>query len=149
MLYNPAMNSDLFERLAALLGPKGFSTDPDTLAPHLSEWRGRFQGHTPFLAMPASAEETANAVRLCAEAGVPITPQGGNTGLVGGQIPMGEVLISTRRMSAVRSVDPVDDSITAEAGATLASVQAAAEAANRLFPLSLASEGSATIGGLI
>jgi FAD/FMN-containing dehydrogenase len=143
------MDPLLHERLAGRLGPTGYSVDPDILSPYLTEWRGRYSGTTPFLAMPASTEEVADVVRLCAEAGAAITPQGGNTGLVGGQIPAGEILLSLRRMNRIRAVDPVDDSITAEAGVVLTSVQEAAAEADRLFPLSLASQGSATIGGLL
>jgi FAD/FMN-containing dehydrogenase len=143
------MSTDLYTKLAARLGPKGYSTDPATLAPHLNEWRGRYQGETPFLAMPANTEEAADVVRLCAEAGVAMTTQGGNTGLVGGQIPKGEVLISTRRMNRIREIDAANDSLIAEAGVVLTSVQQAAADSDRLFPLSLASEGTATIGGLI
>jgi FAD/FMN-containing dehydrogenase len=141
--------TDLYERLAARLGPKGFITEGAALAPYLQEWRGKFVGSTQFLAMPASTEETADIVRLCAEAGVAITPQGGNTGLVGGQIPEGEVLVSLKRMNRIRSLDAANDSLIAEAGVVLANVQQAAADSDRLFPLSLASEGSATIGGLI
>jgi FAD/FMN-containing dehydrogenase len=141
--------SDLIERLAARLGPKGFATDAATLAPHLQDWRGKEPGNTPLLAMPANTEEVADVVRMCAKAGVSITPQGGNTGLVGGQIPDGEVLLSLKRMHAIRAIDANNDSLVAEAGAVLSTVQNAAADSNRLFPLSLASEGSATIGGLI
>lgn len=143
------MTAALYERLAARLGPKGYSTDSDLIAPHLVEWRGRERGATPFLAMPASTEEVADVVKLCAAAGAAITPQGGNTGLVGGQIPQGEVLLSLKRMSQIRTVDPLDDALIAEAGVTLKAVQTKAEEAGRLFPLSLASEGSASIGGLL
>ncbi|MDX2276307.1 MAG: FAD-binding oxidoreductase [Hyphomonadaceae bacterium] len=143
------MSADLFEKLAARLGPKGYSTDPQTIAPHLVEWRDKHFGQTPFLAMPATTEEAAYVVRLCAEARIPITTQGGNTGLVGAQIPKGEVLVSLKRMNKIRDVDPNNDSLIAEAGAVLANVQQAAADSDRLFPLSLASEGSATIGGLI
>ncbi|MEQ1619142.1 MAG: FAD-binding oxidoreductase [Terricaulis sp.] len=141
--------SALYAKLAALLGPKGFADDPAALAPHLQEWRGRFHGHTPFMAMPATTQEVAAIVRLCAEAGAAITPQGGNTGLVGGQIPQGEVLLSLKRMNAIRAIDAANDSLIAEAGAVLAAVQQAAADSARRFPLSLASEGSATIGGLV
>jgi FAD/FMN-containing dehydrogenase len=147
--YLSRMSADLFAKLAARLGPKGFTTEEAALAPHLSEWRGRHHGSTPCLAMPANTEEIASVVGLCAEAGVAITPQGGNTGLVGGQIPQGEVLLSLKRMNRIRSIDADNDSLIAEAGAVLAAVQEAAADSNRLFPLSLASEGSATIGGLI
>jgi FAD/FMN-containing dehydrogenase len=137
------------ERLKAIVGPKGWSDDAAVLAPRLEEWRGRYHGSSPLLLRPASLAETAAVVGLCAERGVALTPQGGNTGLVGGQIPQGEVLLSLERMRAVRALDLADDVIVVEAGATLASVQAAAEAAGRFFPLSLASEGSCTIGGLV
>jgi len=143
------MTADLIAKLAARLGPKGFATDAATLAPYLTEWRGKFSGATPLLAMPASTEEVADVVRLCAEAGAAITTQGGNTGLVGGQIPDGEVLVSLRRMNRLRSIDADNDSLVVDAGIVLAAVQKAAADSDRLFPLSLASEGSATIGGLI
>ncbi|MBL8549107.1 MAG: FAD-binding oxidoreductase [Hyphomonadaceae bacterium] len=141
--------SDLHAKLAARLGPKGWTADQELIAPHLAEQRGRLVGESPFLAMPASTEEVGAAVRLCAEAGVAITPQGGNTGLVGGQIPQGEILLSLKRMNRIRAVDPVDDSLIAEAGVALVRVQEAATEVDRLFPLSLGSQGSATIGGLL
>lgn len=140
---------EVLDRLKLALGPAGWSTDPDRLAPKLVEWRDRWQGSTPLLLLPRTTEEVAEVVRICAEAGVAITPQGGNTGLVGGQIPKGEVLVSLERMRQVRLLDPLDDVMVVEAGVTLAAVHEAATAADRAFPLSLASEGSATIGGLI
>ncbi len=141
--------SDLYAKLASRLGPKGAVTEPAALAPYLAEWRGNFSGNTPFLALPANAQEVADVVRLCAESGAAITTQGGNTGLVGGQIPDGEVLVSLKRMNAIRGIDADNDSLVAEAGVVLTAVQQAAADSDRLFPLSLASEGSATIGGLI
>ena len=144
-----AMNASLYDKLAALLGPNGYRTEPNDIAPHLVEWRGRYQGWTPFMALPGSTREVSEIVKLCAEHGAAITPQGGNTGLVGAQIPQGEVLLSTTRLTTIRSVDAIDDAIIVEAGVPLAAVQDAAKDAGRLFPLSLASEGSATIGGLI
>jgi FAD/FMN-containing dehydrogenase len=143
------MSSELFEKLAARLGPKGYATDAETLAPHLVEWRGKHRGQTPFLAMPQSTEEVAEIVRLCAAARFAIAPQGGNTGLVAGQIPQGEILLSLKRMNRVRAIDSANDSLVAEAGVILSAVQQAARDSDRMFPLSLASEGSATIGGLI
>ena len=143
------MSAELYAKLAARLGPRGHSSDPAVLASYLTEWRGKYTGHTPFLALPASTEEAADIVQFCAEAGAAITTQGGNTGLVGGQIPNGEVLVSMKRMSRIRAVDAANDSLTAEAGVILTAVQQAAADSDRLFPLSLASEGSATIGGLI
>lgn len=142
--------SDAFlKRLKALVGPEGWTDDPDILAPRLVEWRDRWSGRTPLMLSPATPEETAAIVGLCAAEGAPLTLQGGNTGLVGGQIPQGEILLSTRRMRAIRDVDPVDDVLVAEAGVTLAEVQAAAAAVGRRFPLSLASEGTATLGGVV
>lgn len=141
--------SDLASQIAARIGAKNVVTDPDLLAPHLSEWRGRYSGKTPFAAYPATTAEVAYIVKHCAAAGAKITPQGGNTGLVGAQIPDGEVLISLRRMNRIREIDAGNDSITTEAGVILANVQSAAAESNRLFPLSLAAEHSATVGGLI
>jgi FAD/FMN-containing dehydrogenase len=141
--------ADVLSRLKAVLGEGGWSTDPDRIAPKLVEWRGRWTGQTPLLVLPKSTAEVSAVVGVCAEAGVAITPQGGNTGLVSGQIPQGEVLLSTDRMRAIRDVDAFDDVIVAEAGATLAAVHEAAEEKRRRFPLSLAAEGTATIGGLV
>jgi FAD/FMN-containing dehydrogenase len=143
------MSAELFEKLAARLGSKGFTTESEALAPHLVEWRGKHRGHSPCLALPQSTEEVRDVVRLCAAAGVAITPQGGNTGLVGGQIPQGEVLVSLKRMNRIRATDSANDSLVAEAGLILTNAQQSARDSGRMFPLSLASEGSATIGGLI
>ncbi len=139
----------LRDHLLTVLGPRGIVTDAQALAPHLQEWRGRGEGHTPFMAAPASTDEVAAVVTACVNAGVAVTPQGGNTGLVGGQIPQGEILLSLTRMTRIRALDVAADALTVEAGAVLTTVQDAAHAADRHFPLSLASQGSATIGGLI
>ncbi|MGE3867400.1 MAG: FAD-binding oxidoreductase [Hyphomonadaceae bacterium] len=135
--------------MTEILGPKGVIQDPAEIAPHLSEWRGRWKGRADVMAAPASTAEAAALVALCHAAGVAITPQGGNTGLVGGQIPDGELLVSMRRMNRIRSVSAQDDALVAEAGVVLAAAQEVAAGADRLFPLRLASEGTATIGGLI
>ncbi|MBA3067363.1 MAG: FAD-binding oxidoreductase [Hyphomonas sp.] len=132
-----------------LLGPKGWSDDPEKLTAAATPWRGTFQGETPFLARPASTAEAAALVKLCAAHRVAMTPQGGNTGLVDGGTPHGEICVSMTRMTAVREVDPFNNSMTIEAGATLVSAQETADAASRLFPLSLGSQGTATLGGLI
>jgi FAD/FMN-containing dehydrogenase len=132
-----------------LLGPRGWSDDPDRLKAVATPWRGAFTGETPFLARPASTQEAAALVKLCASHHVAMTPQGGNTGLVDGGTPHGEIVVSMGRMNAVRSIDPFNNSLVIEAGAPLVTAQAAAEDAGRLFPLSLGSEGTATIGGLI
>jgi FAD/FMN-containing dehydrogenase len=141
--------ADVISRLKAVLGAGGWSQDPDRLAPKLVEWRDRWSGSTPLLALPKTTEEVAAVVGICAESGTAIIPQGGNTGLVGGQIPEGEVLLSLERMRAVREVNVADDVMVVEAGLTLAAAHEAAATVRRRFPLSLASEGSATIGGLI
>jgi FAD/FMN-containing dehydrogenase len=141
--------ADVLSRLKAVLGEGGWSQDPERLAPKLVEWRDRWTGETPFLALPKTTEEVSAVVGICFEAGVPITPQGGNTGLVGGQIPQGEILLSTERLRRVRDVDAFDDVLVAEAGVTLAAVHEAAAEKGRRFPLSLASEGTATIGGVV
>jgi FAD/FMN-containing dehydrogenase len=141
--------SDLASQIAARIGAKNVVSDADQLTPHLHEWRGRYSGKTPFAAFPATTDEVGEIVKLCAAAGAKITTQGGNTGLVGGQIPDGEVLVSLKRMCRIREIDADNDSLTAEAGVVLANVQSAAAESNRLFPLSLAAEHSATIGGLI
>jgi FAD/FMN-containing dehydrogenase len=138
------------ERLKAIVGPSGFSDDPDELAPHLIEWRNRVVGKTPLLLKPANTGEVADIVRVCAEAEVGIVPQGGNTGLVGGQIPRADgsdVLIALGRMNKIRNVDPVDNTLVVEAGCTLAVAQEAAAEVERLLPLSLAAEGTSQVGG--
>jgi FAD/FMN-containing dehydrogenase len=145
-----AIDSAAITRIKAIVGPGGFVEKTDELAPFLQEWRGRFKGQTPLCIRPASAAEVAAVVTVCSETGTAIVPQGGNTGLVGGQLPglEGEqLLLNLGRMNRIRRVDAVDNSITVDAGCTLASVQDAATEVNRLFPLSLASEGTCQIGG--
>jgi FAD/FMN-containing dehydrogenase len=143
------VSSRALDALKSALGPGGWTDDPATIAPWLTEWRNRWSGHTPLMLTPRSTEEVARAVAICGQHGVAITPQGGDTGLVGGQIPYGEVLLSTRKLRATRDVTPLDDAMTVEAGVTLLEAQQAAAAADRMFPLSLAAEGTATIGGVI
>jgi FAD/FMN-containing dehydrogenase len=141
---------DVLERIKVVVGAKGWSDDAAVLTPQLIDWRRRYHGRTPLLVRPASTAEVAEVVRLCAEAGVPIVPQGGNTSLCGGAIPSesgDEILLSLSRMNRVRAVDAANYTITAEAGCILAQVQEAASQADRLFPLSLAAEGSCQIGG--
>ena len=137
-------------RLKEIAGPAGFSTDANEIAPHLEEWRGKYHGQSPLLLKPASAAEVSALLRICHETGTPVVTQGGNTGLVGGQIPLhGEVLLSTARLNRLGDVDESGMTVTADAGVTLAAVHHAAAERNLLFPLSLASEGSCTIGGNI
>lgn len=147
-----AERSEALDRIKQQLGPQGWSDDPAELAPHLTDWRGHYTGSSALLLKPASTQEVARIVRLAAPARIPLVAQGGNTGLVRGGVPDEtgqEVIVSLKRMNRIRALDADDFSVTAEAGCVLAAVQAAAEAADRLFPLSLGSEGSAMIGGLI
>jgi len=140
----------VLERLREVVGPKGWTSDADTLAPHLKEWRGIYTGTSPILLLPASTAEVAEIVCICAETGTPIVPQGGNTGMCGGAVPDGsgdQVILSLSRMNKVRALDPLNYTIAVDAGCILADIQAAAEEAGRLFPLSLAAEGSCQIGG--
>jgi FAD/FMN-containing dehydrogenase len=140
----------VLDAIKAAVGPKGWSDDPATLEPNLIDWRRHYRGRTPLLVRPGSTEEVAEVVRLCAASRVGIVPQGGNTGLCGGAIPSAggdEILLSVSRLNRVRAVDAGNDTITVEAGCILAQVQEAASRANRLFPLSLAAEGSCQIGG--
>jgi FAD/FMN-containing dehydrogenase len=143
------ISESILQRIEAALGPKGTTRDPAAIAPHLTEWRERYAGETPLLTMPATSEEVAAIVKICAETGTGIVPQGGNTGLVGGQIPFGEILLSLGRMNRIRDLDAACNTLTVEAGCVLAHVQRAAAEADRHYPLSLASEGSAQIGGLL
>lgn len=141
--------ADVISRLKAVLGEGGWSQDPERLAPKLVEWRDRWQGNTPFLALPKTTAEVAAVIGVCAESGTPVVPQGGNTGSVGGQIPLGEILLSTERMRAIRDIDAFDDVLVAEAGVTLQAAHEAALEKRRRFPLDIASQGTATIGGII
>lgn len=123
-------------------------TEAAALAPFCTDWRGRYTGQPLCVVLPSTTEAVAAVVSACAAAGVPVVPQGGNTGLCGGATPIGgEVLINLRRLNRIRSIDADNNAITVEAGCTLQAVQDAAASVDRLFPLSLAAEGSATIGG--
>jgi FAD/FMN-containing dehydrogenase len=144
-----SMSTSPLSDLKTSLDPKAWSEDPAELAGHVSDWRGRYRGDTPLLLKPGSTQEVSRILAACNAAGIAVLPQGGNTGLVGGSTPQGEVLISLKRMNAIRGVDPENDSLTCEAGAILETVQTAAKDAGKLFPLSLGAQGSAMIGGLI
>ncbi|KQP35198.1 FAD-binding oxidoreductase [Pseudorhodoferax sp. Leaf274] len=141
--------SSLIETLAGIVGAAHVLTGEDA-AGYEQDWRRRAQGRALCVVRPGSTQEVAAVVQACAGAGVAIVPQGGNTGLVAGSVPDGsgtQVLLSLRRMAAVRAVDPHNMTITVEAGCILQTLQEAADAAGFLFPLSLGAEGSCTIGG--
>lgn len=132
---------------AAIVGAANVLTGTDC-APYLEEQRGLYHGSALAVVRPGSTEEVAAVVKACAETGIAMVPQGGNTGLCGGGVPEGRaVVISTERLTRIRAVDPINFTLTAEAGCVLATLQDAAEAADCLFPLSLAAEGSCRIGG--
>jgi FAD/FMN-containing dehydrogenase len=142
------MNAETLARLKAAAGPNGFSEDPAVIAPHLEEWRSKYRGSSALLLSPAGTTEVSEILAVCNETNTAIVPQGGNTGLVGGQIPFnGEVVLSLTRMNRIRTVDSAAQTMIVEAGAILAGVRRTADEAGLLFPLSLAAEGSATIGG--
>jgi FAD/FMN-containing dehydrogenase len=140
------------EELKALLGPGGWLDGAADRAPYETDFRRLHRGTTPLVALPDSTERVAGLIALCAREGIAVVPQGGNTSYCGGATPGpagNEILLSLRRMRRIRSVDALNDSLTAEAGCVLAELQTAAAAANRLLPMSLGSEGSATLGGIV
>ena len=140
------------DRLAGLLGPKGYTTDPDSMAPWLTDWRGKYIGHAAAMLSPASTEEVAAVVRLCAEEQVALVPQGGNSGMVGGATPDAtgdQLLLSLRRMNRMRSIDTAARIAVADAGVILETFHHEALAHGLRFPLTLGGKGSATIGGLV
>ncbi len=138
---------NVIEAIRKVVGPTGWIDDDAGKEPYLKESRGLFRGECRAVVRPASTAETAEVVRLCAEARLPITPQGGNTGHVGGGVPNGGIILCTGRMNRIRSIDPLNHTMTVEAGCVLANLQKAAADADCLFPLSMASEGSCQIGG--
>jgi len=143
-----ALSPELIARFAAIVGEKYAITDPAGQEPYLIEGRGLYRGSTPLVLRPGSVEEVAAILKLANVTVTPIVPQGGNTGLVGGQIPFdGEVVLSLKRLERIREIDVVSDTMTCEAGVVLAKAQETAAGADRLFPLSLGAEGSCTIGG--
>ena len=140
----------LIEKLKDIVGPAGWTADPVDLEPHLTEWRGLWRGTTALMVSPQTTDQVARIVAACSATGTAIVPQGGNTGLCGGAIPDesgDQVLLSLSRMSSIRALDAEDYSMVVEAGCILSDLQAAAAAAGRMFPLSLAAEGSCQIGG--
>ena len=140
----------LLDRVAGIVGPAHVLTAAADVAPYLADWRGRYRGAARAVVKPGATAEVAAVVRACADANAAIVPQGGNTGLCGGATPDAtgrEIVLSLARMHRVRALDTANATITVEAGMPLAAVHAAAAAAGLAFPLSLASEGSCTIGG--
>lgn len=146
------MNPAVLEQLKAITGPAGWLTEVHDIAPYLRDWRKKWSGAAPIVMRPASVEEVSAIVSTCADAGIGIVPQAGNTGLVGGGIPDNsgqDVILSVNRMTRVRGIDPQNNTITVDAGCILQDVQQAARDAGRLYPLSLAAEGSCRVGGTL
>ncbi len=147
-----APSPDLLARLAALLGPKGYTTDADSMAPWLTDWRGKYTGRAAAMLSPGSTEEVAAVVRLCAAEKAALVPQGGNSGMVGGATPNSggnQLLLSLRRMNRIRSIDAAAQIAVAEAGVILETFHHSALEHGLRFPLTLGGKGSATIGGLV
>ena len=143
----PPLPAGFLDKLAAIVGEAGIITDPADMVPYLEETRGLYEGASPAIVRPASTQEVAEVVRACAQSNVAIVPQGGNTGLCGGGVASGEIIVNLARMNKVRAVDPFNYTMTVEAGCILADLQRVAEDNDRLFPLSLGAEGSCQIGG--
>jgi D-lactate dehydrogenase (cytochrome) len=144
----PRLSPELIARFAAIVGERYAVTDPNDIAQYVTEERMLYQGHTQLVLRPGSTQEVAAICKLANETRTALVPQGGNTGLVGGQTPHhGEIVVSLRRMDKVRDLDPQSNTMTCESGVVLLNAQKYASEADRLFPLSLGAEGSCTIGG--
>jgi FAD/FMN-containing dehydrogenase len=140
----------VIDALREIVGKSNVLTAPEDTRPYFTDWRRQYSATAECVVRPGTTAEVSRVVALCAREGVAVVPQGGNTGLVGGSVPTGarrELVLALGRMSRIRNLDALNDTITVEAGCVLAAVQRAADDAGRLFPLSLAAEGSCTIGG--
>ena len=144
----PPLPSELIARFRSIVGDKYAVTDTADIAPYVTEERGLFHGRSPLVLRPGSTAEVAAICKLASEHRIALVPQGGNTGLVGGQTPHnGEVVVSTRRLDRIRDIDTASNTMTCESGVVLQIAQQKASEVGRLFPLSLGAEGSCTIGG--
>ncbi len=141
---------DFIARLERIVGPAGLVRDAGAQAHYHSDWLGKWHGRSCMVVRPANTEEVSQVVRLCHDTRTPLVPQGGHTGMSGGGTPDAsgaQLVLSTTRMARIRELDPVNNTLTVDAGVLLAAAQAAASEAERFFPLSLGSEGSCTVGG--
>jgi FAD/FMN-containing dehydrogenase len=144
----PQLSPELIGRFRAIVGDKYALTEAADIVPYVTEERNLFHGRSPLVLRPGSTAEVSAICKLASEHRIALVPQGGNTGLVGGQTPHnGEVVVSMRRMDKIRELDAASNTMTCEAGVVLQIAQARASEADRLFPLSLGAEGSCTIGG--
>ena len=147
-----SVSSELRSALIDLVGEKGCLFDPQDTDAYCEDWRKLYHGKTPAVVRPASTAEVAAVVRFCAERLIAVVPQGGNTGEMGGATPSEsgtEIVLSLSRMNKIRALDTVDLTMTAEAGVALKTAQDAAAAQDCIFPLSMGSEGTAQIGGVV
>ncbi len=144
------LSPDALSEIKAVLGPRGWIDDASEMERYLVDERRLYRGRAPLVLRPASTAEVAAVMRICHRRRIPVVPQGGNTGMVGGAVPHehgGELVLSLARLNRIRAIDPLNYTMTVEAGCILANLQKAAEEADRLFPLSLGAEGSCMIGG--
>ncbi|MFL5285009.1 MAG: FAD-binding oxidoreductase [Rhodopila sp.] len=147
-----ALPATLLDAIRAVVGDRGLLTDGIDTAAYAEDWRRLYQGRTAAVVRPGSTQELAGVVRLCAAEGTPIVPQGGNTSMVGGAVPNedgSEIVVSLARLNRIRELDPADMTMTIEAGVTLKAAQLAAADQGCLLPLSISSEGTAQIGGVL
>ena len=148
--HTTTVSAGVIEKIRQAVGPHGVLTAAADLEPYVVDWRGVYRGTTAAVVRPANTAEVAAVMKICAETGTPVVPQGGNTGMCGASVPSaggGEIVLALARMNRVIEVDPLNNTLTAEAGCVLAAIQQAAADAERLFPLSLGAEGSCQIGG--
>src|ERR1700743_3472758 len=142
------LSPELIGKFRAIVGDKYAVTDQSDIAAYVTEERGLYRGHSPLVLRPGSTAEVSAICKLASSESIALVPQGGNTGLVGGQTPhQGEVVVSTRRLDKIRDIDPASNTMTCESGVVLQIAQQKAAEVDRLFPLSLGAEGSCTIGG--
>ncbi len=150
MNQSPIISNDVLRHIQNIVGDKGVITDANDMAPLLKSWRDNWEGRVPMIVQPANTAELATVIKYCHDTGTRVVPQGGNTGLTGASQPHddnSEIIVSTTRMNRILGVDIENDTMTVEAGCILANIQAAADEVDRLFPLSLAAEGTCQIGG--
>ena len=143
------MEAGLLDRFAAIVGARHALLQQADIAPYVAERRGLWPGRSPLVLKPGGVDEGSARLRLASETETPVVPEGGNTGLVGGQMPDAagrEIVLSLSRIDRIREIDLASNTITAEAGVVLQRLREAADEAGKLFPLSLASQGTAQIG---
>ena len=140
------------QELRSIVGSNNFIDDVKDMGGYLSDWRNNFSGQSPLILKPTNTKMVSDILLVCHKNSVSVVPQGGNTGLVGGSVPSNvgdEVIISLEKMNNILDIDPINYTMTLEAGCILSNIQDAAIKVNRIFPLSLAAEGSCQIGGRI